>query len=202
MRAREVVEQRIVTLSGLLETPGGPLGPAAGALGRDLAASWEAERRLLKRILHESAGGDVQATIAQWRERTAAFLERASGPAPSWSDREGHVWDAREVLRILDDVLQRIDIWLAGDNTAVSTGNDAAADRARSGDRGARASAAASHTSGTGGADLPDGGADDLDAEDGDGDEDEDEDGDEEDEADDDDDNTRYISVLRPDSGP
>ncbi len=115
MNAREVVEQRIVTLKGLLDTPGGPLGPAAGSLGRDLAASWEAERRLLQRILHESRAGDVHATIAQWRERTAGFLERASEPAPSWSDRDGNTWDAREVIRILDDVRQRIDIWLAGE---------------------------------------------------------------------------------------
>lgn len=118
MNEREIVEQRIVTLSGLLETPGGPLGPAAGSLGRDLAASWDAERRLLERILRETKGGDVMATIAQWQERTAAFVERATDPTPSWSDRDGNTWDAREVVRILSDIQQRIDIWLAAEPPA------------------------------------------------------------------------------------
>ena len=117
MNEREIVDQRIVTLSGLLDTPGGPLGPSAGSLGRDLAASWDAERRLLQRILRETPANDVRATIAQWHERTAAFVERSTDPTPSWKDRDGNTWDAREVLRILEDIRQRIEIWLFGEKS-------------------------------------------------------------------------------------
>jgi len=113
MTDRAVVEQRITTLTGLLETPGGPLGPAAGKIGEELLDSWRAERRLLQRILKETVGEDVSATISLWYERTAAFAERSDSDRPAWRDREGNLWVADDVLRSLDDMRQRIAIWLA-----------------------------------------------------------------------------------------
>ena len=112
MDARDVVAQRITTLDGLLAAPGGPFGGRGGAVAEQLTAAWRAERRLLARILDESRGGDVRATIDLWNERTRAFLERSAADDAHWRDREGHEWHAEDVLRLLGDLERRIDAWL------------------------------------------------------------------------------------------
>jgi hypothetical protein len=109
---REVVRQRILTLDGLLADPNGPFGQTGGDLAAKLAAGWRSERRLLRRIVDETKGDDVRATLQVWQERTAAFAEKAEGDDPSWRDRDGHVWHAREVLRLLDDFRRRLEAWI------------------------------------------------------------------------------------------
>ena len=137
MNARDVVAQRITTLDGLLASPSGPFSGRGGPLAERLAAGWHAERRLLQRILDESRGADLQATIGLWNERTAAFLERSEEGAASWHDRDGHVWYASDVLRILEDLERRIDTWLAEDGAPApgvpggSTAQPSAADGAQ-----------------------------------------------------------------------
>jgi len=116
--ARDVVNQRVTTLDGLLADPTGPFRGSGGPLADRLAEGWRAERRLLRRILDESRGGDVRATLGLWTERTSAFLDRSAEGDASWQDRDGHVWDAADVLRILEDLARRIDTWLAEDGRA------------------------------------------------------------------------------------
>lgn len=110
MDERKILEQRVATLNGLLETTGGSLGPAGGALGTTLRGKWEAERRLLRRVLAETPGQDVRATLDLWGERTAAFMEK-SGDSASWHDREGIEWHAAAVLDILVDIEERLNSW-------------------------------------------------------------------------------------------
>ncbi len=115
MNERSILEQRVVTLNGLLDIPEGPLGSKAGSLGRQFRERWQAERRLIKRILEEAPGdgsdADMTATLALWRDRTSAFVRGASTDHPSWTDRHGTVWDANLVLSLLDDVQERIEAW-------------------------------------------------------------------------------------------
>ncbi len=112
MDQREVVRQRILTLDGLLADPNGPFGTSGGALAKRLADGWNTERRLLGRILAETKGDDVRATLGRWQERTAAFAEKSEADEPSWNDKEGTVWRAEEVLRLLDDFARRLDAWI------------------------------------------------------------------------------------------
>jgi hypothetical protein len=114
MNERTVLDQRVTTLDGLIDA-GGLLGPAGANLGAQLRSSWEAERRLLRRILAETAGNDVRATLELWQARTTAFLARAEEPNPGWLDRDGNRWDAEQVLGLLADTLERLDAWLAAD---------------------------------------------------------------------------------------
>jgi len=119
---REILSQRIVTLSGLLDTPGGALGPAAGELGARLRAGWETERRLLERIVAEAKDGDVRTVVDVWHARTTAFLGGAGGDAAGWTDGEGRRWLAAEVLALLDDVRERLATWavdVPGESEAV-----------------------------------------------------------------------------------
>lgn len=118
MNERQILEQRIITLDGLLATPGGPLGPKAGPLATQFHQRWQIERRLLHRVLDETpADAPPQAvleTLQLWQDRTAAFVRKSPDERPSWTDREGLVWDAQEVLAVLDDIRERIEAWLAG----------------------------------------------------------------------------------------
>jgi hypothetical protein len=114
---RQVIEQRIATLDALLDTPGGPLGPAAGDLGDRLRQGWQDERRLLRRILVDASSGHVTSTVAVWRARTEAFMRQANGASPGWRDKDGHYWDAGEVLRLLDDIEERLRGWLGTGGT-------------------------------------------------------------------------------------
>lgn len=114
MNERTVLEQRVTTLDGLIDA-GGLLGPAGAALGQQLRSSWEEERRLLRRILAETGGDDVRATLALWTARTEAFVAQSGDPNPGWQDRDGHRWDAQQVLSLLADTVERLDAWLAAD---------------------------------------------------------------------------------------
>jgi hypothetical protein len=109
---KTVLDHRLTTLNGLLDAPGGPLGSNAGDLGARLRADWLAEQRLLSRLLAETSGDDVRATIQSWRRRTEAFVARSSDPSPHWTDKEGITWNARQVLTLLDDAQERIDRWM------------------------------------------------------------------------------------------
>jgi len=113
MNERTVMEQRLATLAGLLAVPGGPLGPNAGPIAAQLRGGWECERRLIERILVETAGDDVRGTVAAWRNRTAAFVARSGDVPPRWTDREGHRWDGPTVLTLLDEIQERLDRWQA-----------------------------------------------------------------------------------------
>ena len=112
MNERDVLEQRLATLLGLLSAPAGPLGPNAGALGEQLRAAWETEARLIERLLAETPGADVLATVRAWRSRTLAFAERSPVEAPTWTDKQGRVWNAPDVLMTLDDLTDRVERWM------------------------------------------------------------------------------------------
>jgi hypothetical protein len=126
LNERTVLEHRIATLDGLLDAPGGPLGPNAGDLGEQLRSDWETERMLLRRLLEETPGGDVGKTIATWRSRTVSFVARSSDDShsPAWTDRSGVTWDARHVLSLLDETQGRIDRWMGeGDASTAQPGS-------------------------------------------------------------------------------
>lgn len=112
MDEKTVLDHRLATLNGLLDAPGGPLGSNAGELGARLRADWLAEQRLLSRLLAETSGDDVRATIESWRRRTEAFVARSNDPSPHWTDKEGITWDAHQVLALLEGAQERIDRWL------------------------------------------------------------------------------------------
>ncbi len=111
MRQKNILSQRIMTLTGLTAGPNGPFGAAGGDVAQRLVDGWAAERRLLQRLLDETKGDDVLATVAMWHDRTTAFLAKAGEGEGSWRDRDGHVWVGSDVLRVLEDVRQRIDTW-------------------------------------------------------------------------------------------
>lgn len=111
MRQKNILSQRIMTLTGLTAGPNGPFGAAGGDVAQRLVNGWAAERRLLQRLLDETKGDDVLATVAMWHDRTTAFLAKAGEGEGSWRDRDGHVWVGSDVLRVLEDVRQRIDTW-------------------------------------------------------------------------------------------
>ena len=115
MDERQILGQRLATLDALLEGSGGLSGSGASALGERLRSGWAAERRLIQRLLDESAGGDLRATMALWQERTAGFLARASDPEPAWTDGAGQRWEARAVLGLLADIAERLDSWQLAD---------------------------------------------------------------------------------------
>jgi hypothetical protein len=112
MHARQVLDQRRSTLAGLLATPHGPLGPNAGQLGERLRGTWELELRLVERLLAETPGDDVLATIAAWRSRTEAFVARSAPSRTAWTDRSGVVWNGPDVLAVLADLDDRVRRWL------------------------------------------------------------------------------------------
>jgi hypothetical protein len=119
LNERTVLEHRVATLDGLLDAPGGPLGPNAGDLGEQLRSDWETERQLLRRLLSDTPGDDVGETIATWRSRTVSFVARSKEDSPAWTDRSGITWDARHVLSLLDETQGRLDRWL-GDGSSAS----------------------------------------------------------------------------------
>ena len=112
MHARQVLDQRRTTLTGLLAAPHGPLGPNAGPLGERLRAGWQLELRLVERLLAETPDDDVLATIAAWHRRTEAFLTRSAPDSASWTDRSGMVWHGPTVLDLLADLDERVRRWL------------------------------------------------------------------------------------------
>ena len=111
---RAVLVQRVSTLKSLLEGDV-IIGAAGAALGQRLRGSWVAEQRLLQRILAETLGDDVRATLGLWQARTEAFVARSGVEAPGWTDGEGVRWEAVTVLAILADTVERLDTWLLAD---------------------------------------------------------------------------------------
>lgn len=134
MNERAILNQRVITLSGLLGTPGGPLGPKAGGLSQQLQAGWEAERRLIQRIIDETPAdapdSEIEATLDMWRDRTAAFIKSADSDRPTWTDRQGTVWDAQAVLAILEDIRERIEAWQDTGDAEIHAADDEADDEA------------------------------------------------------------------------
>jgi hypothetical protein len=113
MNERHVLEQRLITLNSLLDGSGHLLGPSGAAMGERLRSAWQAERQLLQRLLAETAGDNVRATIGLWRDRTAAFVQRSAAADAAWTDRSGQRWEATQVLALLDDTSERLDSWAA-----------------------------------------------------------------------------------------
>jgi hypothetical protein len=117
LNERAVLEQRLVTLTSLLETPGGPLGDSGGVIGARLQETWSTERRLIERILAEAQGDDVWTTVEAWHRRTTEFIRRSGDDDPQWTDRHGHQWDAQRVLDLLVDIQERLEGWTRPDET-------------------------------------------------------------------------------------
>ncbi len=115
MTDREFLELRLATLSALLGAPGGPIASRRGtvAVARVLMTNWEAERQLLERIIATSDGRTLRSVMASWRERTERFIAGADDPDPSWRDKSGREWRAKQVLAILADLEERLDAWAA-----------------------------------------------------------------------------------------
>ncbi|MEO8082310.1 MAG: hypothetical protein ABI780_00665 [Ardenticatenales bacterium] len=131
MNEKDIVRQRILTLAGLSDGPNGPFGSSGGDVAARLVDGWAAERRLLQRVLDETKGDDVQATIQMWHDRTTAFLDKAEPGKGEWRDRDGNRWVAADVLRILDDLRNRIGTWRAESAPPPAPANADAARAAR-----------------------------------------------------------------------
>lgn len=131
MNQKDIVQQRIRTLSGLIDAPNGPFGASGGEVAARLVDSWAAERRLLQRLSDETKGDDVLATIQLWQDRTTAFLAKAGPDEGAWRDRDGNRWVATDVLRILGDLRARIETWRAEAAPAAPAGDAEAARAAR-----------------------------------------------------------------------
>ena len=113
MNEREILEQRAITLRGLIEVPGGPFTAAAAAgIGERLVGRWKSELRLIERILDESkVESQIVPTLEIWRSRTSAFLESSEDDIASWTDRSGTTWNASSVLEIIAELDERIANW-------------------------------------------------------------------------------------------
>lgn len=107
---RAFLRHRLATLAGLLAQPNRSLR-SGGALAQGIRAAWQVEHRLLERILAESQSRSPQEVVELWRQRTERFLAGAAEPNPTWRDREGRTWNARQVLAILDDLAERLRTW-------------------------------------------------------------------------------------------
>lgn len=124
MNERAILEQRIVTLRGLLDTPGGPLGGSGGRIAVRLHHQWSTEQHLLERILAEAPGDEVSPTLDVWARRTAEFINRAPDERPAWTDRQGQEWDAEQVLELVLDIQERLSSWSLPDDFTDGDGAD------------------------------------------------------------------------------
>ena len=106
MTDREFLQARLKTLHSLTETAAVLKGGGASGLQSKLHAAWEAEQRLLTRILAEP--GDLVQTISAWQTRTQAFMAKNPG-REGWTDAQGHAWNASQVLALLGDFQQRLE---------------------------------------------------------------------------------------------
>lgn len=106
MTNREFLQTRLKTLQSLTSAAAVLTGGGASGLQNKLHAAWEAEQRLLARILAES--GDVTQTLSAWQARTQAFVAKNPG-REGWSDAQGHAWNAQLVLALLADLQQRLE---------------------------------------------------------------------------------------------
>ena len=106
MTDREFLETRLKTLQSLTSAAAVLKGGGASGLQNKLHVAWEAEQRLLARILAEP--GDLVQTIGAWQTRTQAFVAKNPG-RDGWSDAQGHAWNASQVLALLSDLQQRLE---------------------------------------------------------------------------------------------
>lgn len=109
MNTRELLKQRLVTLDSLTRTGSLRRGNTQGDdVAAQLTAQWEAEKRLIKRVLSEPA--DPVETLLQWRERTENFRDKFP-EREGWADQQGNEWHAALVLKAIDNLIEHIDNW-------------------------------------------------------------------------------------------
>jgi hypothetical protein len=111
---KEILGHRITTLDSLLGAPALLSGATGGTLNAQLTERWQAERRLLERLMADTASGSVRDTVALWRSRTHRFLESSKDQIPGWTDHHGTTWNARLVWELLDEISERLDRWRDG----------------------------------------------------------------------------------------
>lgn len=108
--AREALASRAQTLGTL--TAAGAIRGGGAELTGNLHAGWLAERRLIERILAETAGEQsVFATLDHWEDRTRAFQQRSGAADAAWSDKQGERWRADQVLSLILDLRDRLSAW-------------------------------------------------------------------------------------------
>lgn len=108
--AREALASRAQTLGTL--TAAGAIRGGGAELTGNLHAGWLAERRLIERILAETAGEQsVFATLDHWENRTRAFQQRSGAADAAWSDKQGERWRADQVLSLILDLRDRLSAW-------------------------------------------------------------------------------------------
>ncbi len=126
--AREALASRALTLGTL--TAAGAIRGGGAELTGSLHAGWLAERRLIERILAETAAEQsVFATLDHWEDRTRAFQQRSGTADAAWSDKQGERWRADQVLGLILDLRDRLSAWQEkgpAASAAVATAADAA----------------------------------------------------------------------------
>lgn len=109
--AREALAGRSQVLSTL--TAAGAIRGGAAELTGSLQAGWQAERRLIDRILADTpADQSVFGTLDRWEERTRAFRQKAGRPDAGWTDKQGEPWRADQVLSLIEDLRDRLSAWV------------------------------------------------------------------------------------------
>lgn len=108
--AREALASRAQTLGTL--TAAGAIRGGGPELTGSLHAGWLAERRLIERILAETASEQsVFATLDRWEERTRVFQQKSGTDDAAWSDKQGERWRADQVLGLILDLRDRLSAW-------------------------------------------------------------------------------------------
>lgn len=109
--AREALAGRSQVLGTL--TAAGAIRGGAAELTGSLQAGWQAERRLIDRILADTpADQSVFGTLDRWEERTRAFCQKAGRPDAGWTDKQGEPWRADQVLGLIEDLRDRLSAWV------------------------------------------------------------------------------------------
>ncbi|MCZ7573077.1 MAG: hypothetical protein M5U01_31375 [Ardenticatenaceae bacterium] len=109
MNTRELLKQRLATLDAL--TRGGSLRRGSSQsddVAAQLTSQWNAEKRLIKRVLSEPA--DPAETLSHWRERTENFRDKFP-EREGWTDQQGNDWNAALVLQAIDNLFEHIENW-------------------------------------------------------------------------------------------
>jgi hypothetical protein len=111
MDDRDILANRLRTLDGLLAAPAPLSGGPGQVLNREIRDRWDAERRLLARLLEDTPGPNVRDTVALWYQRTTRFLESSADAVPGWVDGRGMRWEARQVLDLLEETRELLRRW-------------------------------------------------------------------------------------------
>lgn len=119
MNERDILEHRLTTLRSLLEGPVPLAGSAGRALNDQLKRRWEAEERLLQRLLDDAHGPAVRDTVELWETRTGRFIASSEDAVPGWTDPKGVEWEAQLVRELLAETRDRLDRW-SGEPPAAS----------------------------------------------------------------------------------